>query len=524
MTKKCFPYVRFSSARQEDGSTRERQNALIDAFVSKHGLIVDRALEDAKTSAFRGLNASADGVLGGFLNQVRKGEIEKGSYLLIENFDRLSRDKIVRSNKIFTDILSAGIKIVILDRDKTFDIDNLDIGDWITALIEFERANKESERKSDFTSKAWNINRNKMRNGEIVTKKVPSWLSVENGVFIVDLDKVNRITHLFNLSLKYGLLEATKRYNQEYADKLAPHQVQYILGNRKLIGEHQPKKLHWENGGKRRLKDEGMAIPNYYPQVIEPSLFYKVQEIINDRKPFTGNYNKQQYNIFRGLIYCRWCGGTIRYMNKGERDYFICTNSMGHKCVLEGQQSIRGKKLFSLFFQFTYKLNIQSLIEENKDYSKIKTDLLSVDNQRKKLKSSIDGFKDRLMNMIVENQSIPKSMNEVLTELESNLTALDIKHKALEKQYEEATKSYNALLEVEHIDIQSIIYDRTEEAIEKRVAYNLTLKSIFKGIAIDYLNDRLELEFKDGTVRYLKEGQRVPVDIPTDFDEVLDIE
>jgi len=31
-----------------------------------------------------------------------------------------------------------------------------------------------------------------MRNGEIVTKKVPSWLSVENGVFLVDLDKVNR--------------------------------------------------------------------------------------------------------------------------------------------------------------------------------------------------------------------------------------------------------------------------------------------------------------------------------------------
>jgi len=131
--------------------------------------------------------------------------------------------------------------------------------------------------------------------------------------------------------------------------------------------------------------------------------------------------------------------------------------------------------------------------------------LLSVDNQRKKLKSSIDGFKNRLTNMIIENQSIPKSMNEVLTELESNLTALDVKHKELEEQYETATKSYNALLEVEHIDIQSIIYDRTEEAI-------------------DYLNDRLELEFKDGTVRYLKEGQRVPVDIPTDFDEVLDIE
>lgn len=517
MTTKCFPYVRFSSARQEDGSTRERQNALIDAFVSKHGLTVDRALEDAGTSAFRGLNASADGVLGGFLNQVRKGEIEKGSYLLIENFDRLSRDKIVRSNKIFTDLLFAGVKVVILDKNKIYDADNLDFGDWITALVEFERANKESERKSDFISKAWNTNRNKMRNGEIVTKKVPKWLKVEDNQFIVDLEQVDRIEQLFKLSLKYGLLEATKQYNQLYLDKLAPHQVQYILGNRKLIGEHQPKKLHWEDGGKRRLKDEGMAIPNYYPAVIEPTLFFKVQEIINDRKPFTGNYNKQQYNIFRGLIYCRWCGGTIRYMNKGERDYFICTKSMGHNCVVPGQQSIRGKKLFSLFFQFTYRLNIQSLIEENKDYSSIKNEMLAIENKKNKLQSSIDDFKSRIKKMVIDNQSIPNSLYEVLQELENDFSALHESSKLLEEKYNQATQSYNALLEVEHIDIESIIYDRSEEAIEKRVAYNLTLKSIFKGIAINWLDNSLELEFKDGTVRYLQEGQRVPTDIPNDF-------
>jgi len=524
MTKKCFPYVRFSSAKQEDGSTRARQNELIEAFVAKHGLEIDQTLEDAGTSAFRGLNASKDGVLGGFLEKVRNGEIEKGSYLLIENFDRLSRDKIVRSNKIFSDLLFAGIKIVILDKNKVYDADNLDFSEWIIALVEFERANKESERKSDFSSKAWRYNREKMRGGEIVTKKVPSWLSVEDGVFIVDLDKVNRITHLFNLSLKYGLLEATKRYNQQYADKMAPHQVQYILGNRKLIGEHQPKKLYWEDGGKRRLKDEGNPIPNYYPAVIEQELFYKVQEIIKGRKPFTGNYNKQQYNIFRGLIYCRWCGGTIRYMNKGERDYFICTNSMGHKCMAPGQQSIRGKKLFSLFFQFTDKLNIQSLINESKDYTAIKTNILKVENDKKRIQNRLDDFKSSLKKMILEQQSVPNSFYEVVNDLENDLASFEEKSKALNEEYKQATQSYNALLEVEHIDIESIIYDRSEAAIEKRVAYNSTLKHIFKGIAIDWLGGMLVLEFKDGTERYLKEGQRVPVDIPTDFDEVLDIE
>jgi len=210
-------------------------------------------------------------------------------------------------------------------------------------------------------------------------------------------------------------------------------------------------------------------------------------------------------------------------MNKGERDYFICTNSMGHKCVVPGQQSIRGKKLFSLFFQFTYKLNIQSLIEENKDYSNIKNDILKADNQKAKLQSSINDFKSRLKKMVIDNQSIPNSYYEVLQELEDDFSALHESSKLLEEKYKQATQSYNALLEVEHIDIEPIIYDRSEEAIEKRVAYNLTLKSIFKGIAIDWLSDMLVLEFKDGTVRYLGEGQRVPTDIPTDID-ISDLE
>lgn len=320
MTKKCFPYVRFSSTRQEDGSTRNRQNELIDAFVSKHGLEVDRHLEDAGTSAYHGKNAGSEGVLGKFLKEVRMGEIEKGSYLLIENFDRLSRDKIVRTNKIFTDLIFSGIKIVILDKNKIYEEDNLDFADWVNALLEFERANVESKRKSDFSSKAWKFNREKMRNGEIVTKKVPTWLKVENNAFVIDHAKVERINTLFKLSLSKGLQEATREYNDLYSEKLAIHQTQYLLSNRKLIGEHSPQTIHYDESGQLKRKDEGDSIPNYYPAVVDEKLFYQVQEVIKSRRPFAGRYSNQRYNVFRDLIYCKWCGGTIRYMNKGERE------------------------------------------------------------------------------------------------------------------------------------------------------------------------------------------------------------
>ncbi|WP_100634933.1 recombinase family protein [Pseudomonas qingdaonensis] len=508
MTKKCFPYVRFSSTRQEDGSTRTRQNELIDAFVTKHGLDVDRHLEDAGTSAHRGKNAGAEGVLGQFLRQVRMGEIDKGSYLLIENFDRLSRDKIVRSNKIFTDLLYAGIKIVILDKNKIYDAENLDFGDWISALVEFERANAESERKSDFSSKAWKFNREKMRNGEIVTKKVPSWLKVENNAFVIDYLKVERINTLFKLSLSKGLQEATREYNDLYSEKLAIHQTQYLLSNRKLIGEHSPQKIHYDESGQLKRKGEGESIPNYYPAVVDEKLFYQVQEVIKSRRPFAGRYSGQRYNVFRDLIFCKACGGTIRYMNKGERDYFLCTNSMTGKCVLNshfGQQSIRGKKLFGMFFAFTENLNISALLEENTVAEVIKTELLKLDARRNQIKDRLDEFKISVKDMIMNGKVIPNTYNELISDFESNRIHIDQEIETKTKELEQIHTSAKSFAGLKESDISSIIYDRSDEAVEKRVRYNNELKKIIKTINIDYLNTFLQIEFFNGVTRRIDE-------------------
>ncbi|MCF5508840.1 hypothetical protein GIV66_02260 [Pseudomonas sp. PA-3-11C] len=508
MTKKCYPYVRFSSTRQEDGSTRTRQNELIDAFVSKHDLDVDRHLEDAGTSAHRGKNAGVEGVLGQFLRQVRMGEIDKGSYLLIENFDRLSRDKIVRSNKIFTDLLYAGIKIVILDKNKIYDAENLDFGDWISALVEFERANAESERKSDFSSKAWRFNREKMRAGEIVTKKVPTWLKVENNAFVIDDAKVERINTLFKLSLSKGLQEATRDYNDLYSEKLAIHQTQYLLSNRKLIGEHSPQKIHYDDAGQLKRKDEGEAIPNYYPAVVDEKLFYQVQEVIKSRRPFAGRYSNQRYNVFRDLIYCKWCGGTIRYMNKGERDYFICTNSMTGKCDLNshlGQQSIRGKKLFGMFFAFTDGLNVYALLEENTLAEELKAKTMKLEAKRTQISSRLADFKKEVKNMIMDGKAIPSTYNELISELESNSThinqEIESKRKELDKIYT-SEKSFSGL---KANNISQIIYDRSNESVEKRVRYNSELKKIIKHIRIDFLETALEIEFFNGVQRLVNE-------------------
>ncbi|MNG08565.1 hypothetical protein D3C84_919330 [compost metagenome] len=51
------------------------------------------------------------------------------------------------------------------------------------------------------------------------------------------------------------------------------------------------------------------------------------------------------------------------------------------------------------------------------------------------------------------------------------------------------------------IDVSGIIYDRTNEAVEKRVQYNNELKKIIKHIRIDFLNTAIEIEFANKLCR-----------------------
>lgn len=132
MQRKCYPYIRFSTKKQEFGTSYARQSD-IESFLERHSLVVDTTLEDLGVSAFRGKNAT-QGQLGCFIDLVQSGLVEPNSILLIENFDRLSRQKIIKSTRIFSDLLSQGIDIAILDTGKIYTRENLISSDFSMSL------------------------------------------------------------------------------------------------------------------------------------------------------------------------------------------------------------------------------------------------------------------------------------------------------------------------------------------------------------------------------------------------------
>jgi DNA invertase Pin-like site-specific DNA recombinase len=79
-----------STDAQLKGDSHRRQLETSDKYIADNGLELIERLSDLGVSAFRGANVEY-GALGRFLQAVREGKVEVGSYLIVEALDRISR-------------------------------------------------------------------------------------------------------------------------------------------------------------------------------------------------------------------------------------------------------------------------------------------------------------------------------------------------------------------------------------------------------------------------------------------------
>ncbi|MEE8276972.1 MAG: recombinase family protein, partial [Alphaproteobacteria bacterium] len=115
MATKAYSYVRFSTPEQQRGDSWRRQTAMAQEYAKQHGLELDQSVtfEDLGVSGYRGSNV-ATGKLGAFFEAVESGLVEAGSYLLVENLDRISRRTPRKAARVLEDIVELGITVVTL--------------------------------------------------------------------------------------------------------------------------------------------------------------------------------------------------------------------------------------------------------------------------------------------------------------------------------------------------------------------------------------------------------------------------
>ncbi|MGK0379025.1 MAG: hypothetical protein ACJA1Z_002848 [Patiriisocius sp.] len=147
--RKAYLYQRFSSEVQRGNSSEERQLDLQLQWLEENK---DRAIQaegkimlDDGFSAYKGEHLKY-GDLGKFFIAIDNGLVERGSFLLVENFTRLTRFDITPSEDLVKKLWAADITIVtVSDGTEYIPADSNDAVTRSRLLFEFDRAFKEIE-------------------------------------------------------------------------------------------------------------------------------------------------------------------------------------------------------------------------------------------------------------------------------------------------------------------------------------------------------------------------------------------
>jgi len=249
---KAYSYIRFSCLK--DFNPNKLKNQLQEAreYAVSKDLIFDEtfSFQDMGVSGFRGQNKKA-GKLGLFLYAAQNGIVERGSYLLIENLDRLSRETVRYAQRTLEAILEEGIIVVTMGDRRVYTLETLDNDptELLYSIIIFIRGNEESQTKSRRISAAWIRRVEAARRGEVKTLsgKVPVWLRLVGDRYLLVGAKVEVIKRMFQMAkVGMGCSTIASKLNFDSvptflnAPKWKSTHIIYLLRNLHLLSSSAP--------------------------------------------------------------------------------------------------------------------------------------------------------------------------------------------------------------------------------------------------------------------------------------------
>lgn len=495
---KAYSYIRMSRDTQLKGDSLRRQREACEAYATRNGLelVEDFALEDIGVSGWTGKNIQS-GNLGRFLEAVRNGEVERGSYLLVEAFDRISRQEPIVALQPFLDLINNGIVLVTLDDEKQFTRETIKFEDLIISIAKMSRANEESVRKSDRVSKAWANKRSRAAEVKL-TKRCPGWLrlSEDRRSFEVIKDRAMIVRRIFEETVSgIGVYTVARRLNAEGVPCFGSSNgwqlssLHKIINSRAVIGEFQPSRL--VNGKRER---DGKPIANYFPAIIEADLFHAAHQARAERREAGGGRTgKRVSNLFSKIAICRECDGAMHFESKGAGSrggtYLVCDNARRNL----GCTSVRWRynDFEASFLAFVAELDLGSLLKTDADGA-----------QRAELERQLDALRGQIALLEDERTAAfelhrrgisidfvgqrmaetEAKISEVKGQIEATATQLSHNAEAIHRYYESKDRLHDLIV---HLRDQS-----GDEVYKQRSLVAARLKAIIDKVIVSPSNTR----------------------------------
>lgn len=500
---RAYSYLRFSTPEQERGDSLRRQTSMAEAYAVQHKLELDaRSYADLGISAFRGANAET-GMLGEFLELVRHGSIERGSYLLVESMDRLSRNKPRKAVRLLEHICEEGITVVTLSDGRVYDEDTLDDDPmaFMWAFMVAMRANEESATKSRRLKAAWEHKRAKATQ-EPLTAKAPHWLVLDRSSnrFRVMDDRADIVRRVFAMALDgLGQHRITEMLNAECIPVFGRGQhwhrsyVAKLLSNPAVIGRWVPHTVEYVDGRKTRRAAE--PVEDYYPAILERATFENVQAMMRDvRSPFRGRHavTTEVGNLFGGLARCPLCEGSMTRVNKGVgggKPYLVCSKAKaGAGCKYRG---VPYEQVEQAFIEHAPQVIATAPAGDGGEEIEERIDYLG---------GCISGADDLIADIlsgIEVGGPATRAEREKLRSLEDERERLEGEVRELE-----ARRATVAGPMVEERLCR--LTDALEAPGRDRRRINVLLRQLFTGIVVDYRDGDLEFHWRHGGESYVK--------------------
>lgn len=325
MSAVAYSYIRFSTTDQRKGDSLRRQTEAARNWCNRNDVHLDESLtfRDLGKSAYLGEHRKNPdrSALAGFLKLVQDGRVARGSYLVIESLDRLTREHVRAGLMLLLGLIESGVRIVQLSPSELVYDEKSDEMGLMLAIVELSRGHRESKRKSDMSGPNWQRKKQAARDGKTVTSKVPAWIEVHGDRRDLIPERAATVKLIFKLAANgYGTPAIVAKLNRDGvppmgdSGKWVRGYVGNILRDRRALGEYQPRKM-------KKSEPDGAPVKGYFPRVVSDEEFYAVRAAAAQRGKYRGRKGAQQLNLFAGLI-----------KNAREGDaYFMTSRNHGEK-------------------------------------------------------------------------------------------------------------------------------------------------------------------------------------------------
>lgn len=247
--------------------------------------------------------------------------------------------------------------------------------------------------------------KNKIKNKEVVTGKVPKGYKIENKKLVIDKETVNLVESMFSYFEIHQSKRATMNFlRDELGVNLSYKTISNMLSNSLYKGEYK-------------------GIIDYCPAIISKKRFDKIQTLL--KRNISTNSTNRIY-LFSSLIVCSHCNHNIAGFNTKHNNKFFFNYRCNHnyyRKLCDNNRCISEKKIEKkIIEQFKIQLNDYIVDHEVKKKNKPKkSNKVEIENKIKKLNDlyindfiTLEEYKQKhqfYKSKIIEDESLQEEFN-----------------------------------------------------------------------------------------------------------------